>query len=480
LTGIELLKQRLSLDQVREVIAGQSLPLHLYFTDVIASNADDFRAVQQEGYPNSQIMFAVKSNPCMGAVSTAHRLGLGIDAVSEFELRAALEMGIPGAKIVCNGNAKTDDFLALAITNSATIAADSLEELDLISLEATAQRKTARALIRLSGMALDGLTSTDQSTAASWTKFGIPVGRWREAFNLSKSLPGVDLVGISAHIGTQICDASGYERLMGSLVEVVEKAFEAGWKMEAVDIGGGYPLSYIEADDWEEFQASLWRQKTGSLPHSVWITWGDIEMGFKSPRERAVIRPAWNGKAYSSRFPGAEMLSHLLEYRLPDGRTVAEHLKAAGRPQLLIEPGRALMGSAGITLAEVMGVKQVEENTLVIVNLGIVNHGTVLVTPDIYPMWVYPELPDDVGVEVFVAGRLCFTGDMISKVKIRLNRLPKRGDILAIGMTGAYSADHFASNSCGFPKPAKIAFHPDGSTEVWRSAEAYSDVFINH
>jgi diaminopimelate decarboxylase len=185
----------------------------------------------------------------------------------------------------------------------------------------------------------------------------------------------------------------------------------------------------------------------------------------------------WSGKAYWSKYPGANMLEHLLTFK-PDGeKTVAKRLKNAGAPQITIEPGRALFGDAGITLAEVMSVKEVEGNHVVMVDLGIVNHGTVLVTPDIYPMFIYPQRPDDVPIEAFVAGRLCFTGDMISKVKIPLNRLPQRGDILVIGMTGAYCADHFASNSCGYPRPAKIALTEAGTFEIWRKAETFEDIF---
>ena len=66
---------------------------------------------------------------------------------------------------------------------------------------------------------------------------------------------------------------------------------------------------------------------------------------------------------------------------------------------------------------------------------------------------------------------------MISKAKIELNRLPEPGERFAVYYTGAYSADHFASNSCGFPRPAKVAILPDGRTELWRSPERFEDVF---
>ncbi len=88
-----------------------------------------------------------------------------------------------------------------------------------------------------------------------------------------------------------------------------------------------------------------------------------------------------------------------------------------------------------------------------------------------------PRREDDVPVDAFLAGRLCFSGDMLSKVKTRLNRAPRVGERVAIYATGAYSADHFASNSCGFPLPAKVAVRRDGTVEVWRRAQTFEDVF---
>ncbi len=453
---------------IKRAIKAFGTPLHLYFPKRVSESAEQFKRVAKEYYPNTEILFAVKSNPCIGAIRLIGDLGLGVDVASEFELKAAKIVGIEGDQIVCNGNAKTDDYIESAIRHGATISADCLEEVKLIGKIAGRIRKQANVMIRLSGMALDGLTSADQSTAAHWTKFGIPFRDWRKFFDLAGRDPFIDPVGISAHIGTQICDARGYEKLTSALLGILEAASAEGWRMKRVDFGGGFPLSYLEEDQWVTFQGKLKDQRNGA-PTSEWVTWGEVGMGG--------FGEAWSGKAYWSLFPGARMFEHILTFRPNGGKTVAERLKSAGNPLLCIEPGRGLFGEAGMTIAKVMGVKEVEGNNLVITDLGIVNHGTVLVTPDIYPMFIYPPKSDDKHAEVFVAGRLCFTGDMISKVKIPLNRLPKRGETLVIGMTGAYCADHFASNSCGFPRPPKVAVLEDGSFEVWRKAERFEEVF---
>ena len=128
-------------------------------------------------------------------------------------------------------------------------------------------------------------------------------------------------------------------------------------------------------------------------------------------------------------------------------------------------------------MAEVRGVKDVLGNAVVSLDLGITNHGTNVITPDIFRAAVLPRRKDDRPIEAFLAGRLCLTGDMISKVKVRLNRAPRRGERIVLYATGAYSADHFASNSCGFPLPGKVAIDKSGLTTLWRRPEAFEDVF---
>jgi diaminopimelate decarboxylase len=200
-------------------------------------------------------------------------------------------------------------------------------------------------------------------------------------------------------------------------------------------------------------------------------------MGYAHLAARGESDPRWIGKSYWTAFPASRMLAHILEHRFEDGTTVVDRLAALGRPRLIVEPGRSLMATAGVTLALATGVKTVAGHPVVSLDMGINNHGTNLISPDIFPAAVLPKQPDDRPVDAFLAGRLCFSGDMISKVKVQLNRLPTSGERCVVYHTGAYSADHFASNSCGFPLPAKAAIRPDGTAELWRAPQTFTDVF---
>lgn len=464
--------------RILELAGRFGLPLHVVCVDRFRANAASFSRVADRLYPDLLVAFSVKSNPCRGAVRAAKQAGLGVDTASEHELRAALEEGIKGPDIVCNGNAKSDDYLRMAIDSGALVAADSLDELMLLDAVAAWSGRTARVLTRFSGMPLSGFTAADQSTATLWTKFGIPVDRADEAFDAIASCGRLHFEGISAHIGTQICRPQAYYRLMDFLLPMMARARQAGLETSCIDIGGGFPVSFVPDREWQEFQARLRNQLRGGLETSEWVTWDNLAMGYAYLKGRAPAdNAAWQGKAYHAPSPGAGMLETLLVHRAAEGRTVRDALYDAGAPRLIVEPGRSLMATAGLTIARALGAKTVMGSHVVTLDMGIVNHGTNLITPDMFPAEVLPRSDSDEPVEAFLAGRLCFTGDMLSKTKVRLNRLPERGEIVVIRHTGAYSADHFASNSCGFQRPGKVALQPDGSVEVWRRPELYGDVF---
>ncbi len=462
---------------VERAVERLGIPLHVLFLDVMAENAAGFLDVGRALYPNTVVAFAAKSNPCRGAFRAAHRLGLGADVASEFELRAALEEAIDPSRITCNGNAKSDDYLETALIAGAQIAVDNDDELARLEELARGSGRRPTILVRFRGMPLSGLTSADQTTASDWTKFGFHVDEAPRLFGRIAASAALHFGGISAHIGTQIADPTGYERLILHLLVLAEASGRAGLPVEAIDIGGGFPVRFLPKDDWERFTGRLFARLRGELEIDEAVTWNDLPMGFEHLLAGESAPPTWIGKSYWTWAPASEMLAHLLHHRLPDGRTTVEHLEALGSPRLIVEPGRSLLATAGVTLTRVMGVKRVLGHCVVSLDLGINNHGTNLISPDVFPAAVLPKRAGDRPIEAFLAGRLCFSGDMISKAKITLNRLPGRGDRFVLYHTGAYGADHFASHSCGFPRPAKVAIRRDGTVEIWRRPETFEDVF---
>lgn len=454
------------------------LPLHLIFKERISENITKFRNILDAFYPESQLHFAVKSNPCRGAIRTMSNLGIGVDVVSENELQATLEENIQSPAIICNGNSKSDYYLDQCLNHGLLNAVDNLSELELLDSKAKQKGEKARVLLRFTGMPLEGLTSDDQSTASYWTKFGFDFENAEKYFSIIHSFSNTSFEGISAHIGTQICDERGFIRLFEYLFTLMQTAKSTGLKVNFLNVGGGFPVSYICKEDWENLNVKFSRQLQGKSDLPDWVGWDNIPGGYNYLKGSAPTeKDSWQGKAYWSEYSGAEMLRYLLKDVRINGRTIPENLDDYGHPVLILEPGRALIGTAGITLAQVSWIKEVMGSKVITLDLGIVNHGTNLITPDIFPVEVLPAKNSDKEVFAFIAGRLCFTGDMISKIKVRFNRMPERGEVVAIHHTGAYCADHFASNSCGFSLPGKIAIAKNGDLEVWRKPQNFEDVF---
>ena len=463
-------------DLIEVAVGRYGLPFHVFFIEEMQQNANGYDEVLARLYPKAIVLFATKSNPCRGAVRAAARLGLGADVASEHELRAALEEGIPPTRIVCNGNAKTSRYIEAIVQCGALSAVDNDDELDELSRTAAKRGALAPILVRFRGMPLSGFTADDQTTAADWTKFGFPIDEADDVLGRVAATPGVRFVGISAHIGTQVADPIAYERLAVHFVALAQRARELGLCVSVMDLGGGYPVAFVSKEQWLAFQTRLLERLRDPSGEGESVTWTDLPMGYAGA-DLFDGPPRWIGKAYWSAFPASKMLEHVLTHRLADGRTTAEHLVGLGSPTLIVEPGRSLMATAGVTLAEVRGTKSVLGNRVVSLDLGITNHGTNVITPDIFAAAVLPRREDDEPVEAFLAGRLCLSGDMISKAKVRLNRAPRPGESIVLYATGAYSADHFASNSCGFPRPAKVAIDAGGELEVWRYPETFEDVF---
>jgi diaminopimelate decarboxylase len=448
------------------------LPLHVHFYEPLAAHVAQFQNVLLAEEVPGWIALAVKSNPCRGVVRAARELSLGLDVASENELRLALEEGVPAGRIVCNGNAKSDEYLLQAIRSGCLIAVDNEDERLVVEEMASREAASVNVLTRFRGMPLSGLTSADQTTAADWTKFGFHIDEASDLLGRLAEHPLLRVRGVSAHIGTQITEPRGYECLLERLLSLTEEARRYGHVADLIDLGGGFPVSFFPEPIWRSFQQRLRARLRSKTSPSV--TWNDLPMGYEGQDPSL---DEWVGKAYWSSLPQAQMFSHVLHHRGSDGRTGLDRLRNLSPLSLIVEPGRSLLASSGITLTEVRGVKQVLGHWVVSLDMGINNHGTNLICPDMFPAAVLPERQDDVPVEAFLAGRLCFSGDMVSKSLVSLNRLPKRGDLLVIFHTGAYSADHFASNSCGFLRPGKVAIRADGTLECWRRPESFEEIF---
>jgi diaminopimelate decarboxylase len=475
------------------------LPLHLYVADTISQNVRAFQKIFAGQGTAGEICYAVKACGFREIIKIAARAGAGADVASEYELATALKAGIPPGKLIIHGNAKSGAYLERSVALGALIAANHHTELDRIAAEAVKQRKTALVLLRLSGFDLGPVTATGIFTAGIWCKFGEPVAQVPSLLTALKRWPHIDLVGFHVHIGSQITEVEPYQVVLGRMAELAGRYQEiVGRPVRILNLGGGFPVSYLGRRAWNKLLKDIpghcWKSYSRPIPQPTEgrkgldfgfrrndderysrevrsVTWEGMTGGFKPDPETGIMDwRCWSGEKFYTPYPKEKMLARLLQGKVPfQGKEdrVKKVLEKIGNPRLMVEPGRAIVGDAGITLARVVDIYPVAGgHPLVTMDLGVVNHGTGLVEPDLYTWTLANDLErkDRRPFRAFVAGRLCFSGDLLSRYLVAFPRKPAPGDIVVIEKTGAYAPTFFASRANGFPLPAQVLITAGGKT----------------
>lgn len=323
------------------------------------------------------ICYAVKALSNQAVLTTLARLGTGMDVVSGGELKRALAAGCPADRITFSGVGKTAAELALAVdAGILCFNVESEPELRLLSEIAAAKGATAHIALRVNPD-VDAKTHAKISTGSSETKFGVPIARARAVYAEAARLPGLKVAGVDMHIGSQITDLAPFDQAIERLVAFVGELRADGHGIDHVDLGGGLGIPYRDADE----------------PPPLPDAYADV----------------------------VKRLTKGLEARL------------------IFEPGRLIVGNAGVLLTRVIYVKEGAEKTFVIVDAGMND----LIRPTLYDahheIWAIEKPANDaVRARVDVVGPVCETGDYLALD--REMAVPKPGDLLAVMSAGAYGA----------------------------------------
>ena len=326
---------------------------------------------------NALICFAVKANSNQAVLATMARLGAGMDVVSEGELRRARAAGVPASKIIFAGVGKTRGEMAYALEEGILgFNVESEPELLALSEVANALRKTARIAIRVNPD-VDAKTHAKISTGKSENKFGVPYGEARALYAEAGRLPGIKVSGIHMHIGSQITDLQPFRDAFRLMRELALDLRADGHALEHLDIGGGLGVPYRGSNDVP--------------PH---------------PDEYAAV--------------------------------VREALGDLGL-RIVLEPGRMIVGNAGVLVTRVIFVKEGVDKTFTIVD-GAMND---LIRPTLYEahhdIWPVVEQASDMApVQQDVVGPVCETGDYLATDRPLPPFAP--GDLMAVMTAGAYGA----------------------------------------
>jgi diaminopimelate decarboxylase len=348
-------------------------PVYIYSTATIERHVRVFREALL-GLNDPLVAFAVKANPNRAVLATLARLGLGADVVSGGELMRALSAGIPAAKIVFSGVGKTETEMAFALREGiGQFNLESVPEAEMLNDVASALGLTAPVAFRINPN-VDAGTHSKISTGRADDKFGVAYDRALAAYARAAVLPGLNIVGVAVHIGSQLTDLApsraAFERI-GALIAALRSD---GHDIQTADLGGGLGVPY-------------------------------------NPAVPAPPSPA----SY--------------------GEMVAE-VTAGWNVRLIFEPGRVIVGNAGVLLTRVIRVKEGVTHPFVVVDAGMND----LLRPSLYDAWhdIRAVAPSGERFTANIVGPICETGDTFARA--RNMDMVEAGDLVAFMTAGAYGA----------------------------------------
>jgi len=323
------------------------------------------------------ICYAMKANSNQSVLRTLARLGAGADVVSGGELKRALLAGIPANKILFSGVGKTEEELRAALAaDILCLNVESEPELELLSRLAVEMGKTARISVRVNPD-VDAGTHAKIATGKSENKFGIPIAHARAVYARAAKLPGIEVTGVDMHIGSQITDLSRMETAFRILSDFVQELRADGHTISHIDFGGGLGIPYY--------------------------------MDREAP-------------------PAPDAYAAMV-------KRVTHNLGCT----LMFEPGRLIVGNAGILVSRVIYVKHGDAKNFVIIDAAMND----LIRPTLYEahhdiLPVRQAVAGDATMTADVVGPVCETGDYLALDR----KLPelKAGDLIAIMTSGAYGA----------------------------------------
>lgn len=402
---------------LERIAAEVGTPCYVYAQSVVTEAYDRFSRVLSDTLaprPAPLICYALKANPNLAVIRALAARGAGADVVSEGEIRRALAVGVPPEKIVFAGVGKTRTEMSFALEQG-------IHQFNVESLpEMDALDASARDLGRVAPVALrvnpdvDAGTHDKISTGRAGDKFGIDVKDLPDVLDRLAALPHLSLKGLAIHIGSQVGDLAPFRAAFTRIAEIYRGLRTEGWPVSRLDLGGGLGIVYRDE----------------ALP----------DLG-----------------AYA--------------------RLVAETVGDLGA-ELTFEPGRQLVGNAGVLVTRTIYVKQGRVRPFVVIDAGMND----LIRPALYDAWheIVPICApggDAEAIEVDVVGPVCETGDTFAQAR---SLYPvSEADLLAFRSAGAYGATMSSTYNSRLPAPEVLVngedyavIRPRPSHEAMMAAES--------
>jgi diaminopimelate decarboxylase len=394
-------------------------PLYVYDEQTIRDRCRAYKTAFDQHYPNSRVVYAGKAFLAPSLIQIIKDEGLWLDVVSGGELYVALQSGFPAERITFHGNNKTPDELRMALdAGIGEIVIDNFYEIEVLNDLLAGRQSGVDALLRLNP-GIDTHTHDYRKTGIVDSKFGllIETGDAARAVEQIVAVPGINLRGYHIHLGSQIFEIEPYQAAVESLFRfAAEMRDEHGVVPDQISPGGGLGIQYESTDPDASIEAFA--------------------------------------------------------------RTVADATRAGAEamgidlPELVVEPGRSIIGPAGVALYRVGSIKDIPGvRRYVCVDGGMADN----IRPPLYDAVYEAELAnrnDGEESTVTIAGKYCESGDVL--IRDATLTSPESGDLIAIPASGAYCLA-MASNYNMALRPAVVMVH-NGDTTVMQRRERYEDL----
>lgn len=397
-------------------------PLYLLDEDYIRHQCRVYRSAFQKQFgPASRPLYASKANAFKRIYEIMREEGMGIDVVSSGEIYTALQAGYDLSNAYFHGNNKTDADIAYAMdSHIGCFVADNAEEIRAIEAEASRRNMKQGVLLRLTP-GIDPHTYEAVSTGKVDSKFGVAIetGQAEELVLYTLRQPHVELLGFHCHVGSQVFGEDVFERAAVVMLEFIAAMREKhGYTARQLDLGGGYGVRYVESDPY-------------------------LDVDTKVSQVAAAIKSACA--------------------RL-----------GMDRPEIHMEPGRSIVGAAGMTLYTCGTVKKIPGyKNYVSVDGGMTDNPRFALYGARYTCLLANKMNEPCTMEASVVGRCCESGDIIQE-HVLLPASVGRGDTVAVCTTGAYNYS-MAFNYNRLPRPATVMLRGGESYTAIRR-ETFADL----
>ncbi len=381
---------------LREIAAQVDTPAYVYSAAHIRAQYDALADAMKRALPEDRqpmLCYACKANSNVAVLKVLQQQGSGLEIVSEGELHRGIAAGFDPARIVATGVGKQDGEIAACLDKG--IHQFNVESLpELENIQNIAEQMDKTASVVFRlNPDVSGGGHHKISTGRARDKFGISVERIFEAFEAVKSMSHVEALGLSMHIGSQVSDVAVFKDAFEKFAGIVGDLREAGHEITRLDIGGGFPIIY-DNEDLLDFDA-----------YAKWV---------------------------------AEIIAPL-------------------NCEIIMEPGRYLVGNGGVLLSEVLYVKETQDRDFLVIDAAMND----LIRPTLYDAYHGIEAVEnrDAALRSYdIVGPICETGDTFSQNR-ELSEM-ERGDLLVIKSAGAYGFC-MASNYNTRPTPAEVLVDGD-------------------